>query len=295
MQDRTILILGSTGQLGTELTRLCLSREEYRVHPLPREAFDVRNATALKELLEKIRPWAVVNCTAYNQVEAADSDPEGAFGINTIAIAHIARLCRELNIYFVHFSSDYVFDGESRRPYLENDLVSPVNIYGLSKASGEQALRLLHPRHCIIRSTGLYGFRSHFRPNHNFVEKVLTQAEEKKDLKVRKDIICTPTFVEDLAIASYELLKKEALGTFHITNSGECSWYEFATTILKTSGKEYPIQSIEGALFANAVRRPLYSVLDCTKLTELGIQPLAHWKEALKKYFQQRPHELKSK
>ena len=287
MEKRNIIILGAKGQLGSELVRECQAKSDWMVHPFSHDKVDVTRTETLQSLFKKNPPSIVLNCTAYNQVETAQSEPDRAFAINTGAVAALAMLCQQIDALFVHFSTDYVFDGEKDRPYIEEDTVVPINIYGLSKAAGEKAVRILHPKHCIIRTCGLYGTSHSPRAKRNFVEAILTKAKEKAPIQVRDDSICTPTSASELASATFKLLEKNATGTFHITNEGSCSWFEFACEILKIMGTSHEVLPLQNPTAIYKTPRPRYTVLDNSKIKKYGIQ-LSSWQVALADYLKKR-------
>jgi len=284
MKEKEIFIFGSTGQLGGELIEARATRSQWKVRPWSHEEIDVTDSVALKNAIGVSRPWAVVNCTAYNQVDAAQNEPEKAFAVNAAAVASLAGICRCLNIYLVHFGTDFVFDGKSSRPYREEDPAIPLNIYGLSKLAGEQALRILHPRHCIIRTCGLYGPHRSRNSKRNFVDAILSQAQQNTPIQVRNDLILSPTYAPELAEATCQLMEREALGTFHAANTGQCSWHEFAREILRQKNLRREVAPISGPAISNTVPRPPYAVLDISKLNRLGIRSMSSWQDALAAY-----------
>jgi dTDP-4-dehydrorhamnose reductase len=293
MTSKTVIILGSTGQLGSELFTLLSKDANLKVHGLPHGEIDVTDAALMESVFSSHNPQLLINCTAYNFVEQASTDPGPAFDVNAGAVGHMARLCAAQRCYFVHFSTDYVFDGKSGRPYREDDPTAPLNIYGLSKTSGEQAIGILNDRACIIRTCGVYGFRKTARPGHNFIEKILQQVPKGETIKVRNDLVCTPTSAFELARATVELIQIEPSGIFHITAAGECSWYEFARAILDEAGVgSHPITATQGHPQGSTTPRPAYTVLSNEKLHRSGVRPLLPWREALHEYFQRRDREL---
>lgn len=293
MKEKMIFILGATGQLGSEMARLYASRPKGKIRPLTHLDLDVTDTGKMKDLIERERPWAIANCTAYNHVDAAQEEPEKAFAVNAAAVAVMAAICSHLGIYLIHFSTDYVFDGKKGGPYREEDPLTPLNLYGLSKLAGEQAVRIRHPqRHCIIRTCGLYGLRRSPTGKRNFVEAILTQASGDEILRVRNDLVLSPTYARELAEAADQLIEREALGTFHAANTGSCSWFEFAREILKQEGIQ---KRLEPTLIPSAppsgTPRPVQSVLDISKLQNLGIHAMSSWQEALSKYLAARKNE----
>ncbi len=288
MKKQTITILGSTGQLGSDLVHECRSRSHWEVHPFSHEQIEITNTPAVKDIIEKLQPTVLINCTAYNQVDAAQEEHTLAFSTNATAVASLARLCQKRDILLVHFSTDYVFDGKSNRPYCEEDLPHPLNIYGLSKFAGEEAVCLLHPNHCIIRTSGLYGLQQGPKGKPNFIEKIIVKVKKGEPIQVQTDLICTPTFSSELAAVVCRLLEKEAIGIFHATNTGQCSWYEFACKILEILGSPCKVTPLKSSPNPLAAPRPRYSVLDTTKLTRIGIGPMSPWQNALAAYLKQR-------
>lgn len=292
MRTPSVLILGSTGQLGAELTRACGANSAWRVSALSHREIEITDPVAVKEAVNRLRPGTVINCTAFNWVDAAEEDPRPAFAVNAAAVASLARICRQTDCLLLHFSTDYVFDGKKDHPYSEEDPPAPLNLYGLSKLAGEQAIRLQGTRHCIIRTCGLYGCSRSPKAKSNFVETILSRAQAGDPLRVRSDLVCTPTAAADLAKTVCQLLEREATGTFHVTNSNQCSWHEFAGEILRLRGIEVPVAAVsapptEGVTAA----RPRYAVLDTAKLVSLGLRPPASWREALARYLRDRSHE----
>lgn len=281
MIERNILILGSTGQLGSELTRLFCKAPEWIVHACSHRDIDVTDSTALAALIERLRPSVVINCVAYNHVEEAERNPASAFAINSGAVASLAAICKKTASLLVHFSTDYVFDGESHEPYSEQDRPSPLNIYGLSKLSGEEAIRILQPRHCIVRLCGLYGRDRSPRGKANFVDSILEKASAGSPIHVSADLRCTPTRASELASVVFRLVELDATGTFHATNSGSCTWFEFARAILNFRGLANNLVPIHSTPSAGAVKRPKFTVLQTTKVESLLGRPMAAWHSAL--------------
>jgi dTDP-4-dehydrorhamnose reductase len=283
-----ILILGATGQLGSELMRVCGARAGWNAKGLSHADLEVTDPRALHAVMESFRPQALINCTAYNQVEAAENDPLPAFATNTAAVANLAQACREMDCLLVHFSSDYVFDGKLDRPYREDDPAHPLSIYGLSKLSGEQAVRVLLPRHCILRTCGIYGHARSPGGKLNFVETILGKARRGEPLMVRDDLVCTPTSAWELADAVGQLLEGEAVGTYHATNAGSCTWLEFSQEILRLAGVTRAVDPLQVSSTPRLAGRPRNSVLATEKLASLGVK-MSSWRVALADYILRRP------
>lgn len=287
MSHRSILILGATGQLGSELVGLYSGRLGWDLHALSHEKIDITDRTALQRVFDEVRPWAVINCAAYNNVTGAQRDTLSAFSVNSAAAALLAELSCKIGSLLVHFSTDFVFDGNLGRTYTEEDPPNPLNIYGLSKLSGERAIRLLNPRHCIIRLSGVYG--KHHSPSGktNFVDAILSQARAGGPLSVHDNLVSSPTSARTAASAVLRLLDQEALGTFHMVDSGSCSWFEFAGEILRLSGLRCELKANPWRNSDKDAPRPRNSALDTAKLSSVIGDPLPSWQEALAAYIKE--------
>ncbi len=281
MPDRTLMILGAAGQLGAEVA--IAARDSWQVRPFTRADLDIADATAVRAAIAATRPDAVVNAAAYNHVEACESDPAPAFAINCTAVAALGLACRDIGCHLVHFSTDYVFDGLSDRPYREDDPAHPINLYGLSKLAGEWALQLTGARACILRTCGLYGHHRSPSAKKNFVDQIIDQARAAAPLRVRADLTCTPTSAADLARATLQILDRGLTGTFHATNAGHCTWHEFATEILRLIGLPRDIEPLHPERATGKARRPKLSALDTSKLLRDTVA-LPPWKQALSAY-----------
>ncbi len=275
-----IALLGAGGQLGRDLQ----PRLQGEVVAWTREQGDLTRPVELRASLEALRPDVVVNCAAYNLVDTAESDPTAAFAVNAWGVRDLALICRDLGCALVHFSTDYVFglDESRRAPWSETDAPGPVSVYGLSKLAGEYMVRSLCPRHFVMRTCGLYGVWGTGGKGGNFVETMLRLAEQGKPLRVVADQICTPTYTADLAAATALLATTRRYGLYHATNSGACSWHEFAQAIFERPGVKADLKPITSREFGAAARRPAYSVL------ATSLSPLRPWREALTAYLDER-------
>jgi dTDP-4-dehydrorhamnose reductase len=273
------VILGASGQLGQDL----VPRLGGEVIPLARAQADLTCPGPLRETLAALRPDIVVNCAAYNFVDRAEAEPEAAFAVNAWGVRNLARVCGELHCVLVHYSTDHVFglDGSRRTPYAPDDPPGPVSVYGLSKLAGEYMVQSLCPRHFVIRTCGLYGIRGSGGKGGNFVETMLRLAGQGKTLRVVHDQVCTPTYTVDLADATAALLASGQCGLHHLTNTGACSWFEFARSIFELTGAEVSLTPITSREYGAAARRPGYSVL-------AGGGGMRPWREALAAYLAER-------
>jgi len=287
---KKIVIIGADGQLGTDLP---LALSSFHVTPLTIRDVDVRNWEQLQTLLTDLRPGAVVNTSAFHQVDICEDDPETSFAVNATGAYNLARLAASLDFTLVHFSSDYVFDGKSRSPYREDDLPNPINVYGASKLAGEFLVRNYCPRHFIIRTTGLYGAAGAMGKGGNFVETMVRLGRSGKPLRVVDDQVISPTATVDLAAAIASLLEKDGqlpYGIYHVTGAGQCSWYDFAAKIFELCNMAVDLSPQTTAQAGNKARRPAYSVLSHDRWIAAGLKELRPWPEALAEYLITKGH-----
>jgi dTDP-4-dehydrorhamnose reductase len=272
------LVAGSGGQLGRELVALL---DEECAWAGDQSQIDVTDAAAVSQLVACVRPDVVFNATAWNRVDAAESEPQAAFAVNALAPRFLAVAARETGALLVHFSSDYVFDGCSERPYREQDATRPLSVYGASKLAGELLVAASGARHLLVRTSGLIGRGGSQQKGGSFVDRILSQARSGQPLRVVADQLFAPTVALDLAGAAVALVRSGASGLFHLTNGGVCSWHELAATALALAGLEAPVAPISLAELRLPAARPRFSVLDNSRYLALGLPPLRHWREAL--------------
>lgn len=268
------LVLGAGGQLGTAFGSL-LRDQGCDCIALGEEALGITDFQRLRQTFREARPDVVINCAAYNQVDRAEEEWRQAFMINGVAVGGLAQLAREHDCVLVHYSTDYVFDGEKKTPYTIADRPCPISRYGESKLLGEEQLRLNGKRFFLIRTSWVFG-----TGNENFITKLLQWARDKQELKVVTDQVSSPTYACDLAQATLKLLEAGRYGMYHLCNSGSCSRHEWAEFILKQinwSGKLLPAVSAD---FATPAARPQYSVLDNFPYPQLVGEELPGWQQA---------------
>jgi len=304
----TILLTGKTGQLGSELNRL-LSKLGEVIAP-ERHQLDLRDPEKIRELMRNARPQLVVNAAAYTAVDAAETDQANASAINAEAPRLLGLEAKKLGALIVHFSTDYVFDGAKKAPYLETDQPNPLNAYGRTKLAGEEAIRDSGANHLIFRTSWVYS--THGR---NFLLTILRLATEREELKIVGDQVGAPTSAKDLAESTMTILSgmiastksqfpnPEVSGTYHTTAAGQTTWYEFTKAILEEAGlapqnlpwlrsatdgrplaarRVLPISTEE---FRSPTRRPSYSVLSNSLLLQtFGVQ-LSNWRTQLQRCF----------
>src|SRR3974390_2038139 len=221
-----VAIIGANGQLGTDLCRV-LNTQNVSVVPILHKDLDVSTAAQVDETLDSLHADVVISTAAYHKVEECEQQPAKSFAVNAIGPRNLALACRRNNALLFLFSTDYVFDGASRRPYTESDLPNPLNVYGASKLAGEFMVALTWERHFVIRTSGLYGVAgSAGKGGGNFVETMLKKAAACETVRVVDDQVLTPTFTGDLAEVVCRFIRTQAYGLYHISAEGRCSRYE---------------------------------------------------------------------
>jgi dTDP-4-dehydrorhamnose reductase len=281
-----ILLIGAGGQLGTDL-RGVLPAD--KLVPLTRAELDVTDPGAIAEKLAETSPAWVINTAAFHRVDDIEKDERGeaqlAFAVNAVAARSLAIACEQQGARLLHLSTDYVFGSGPGDAYAEDANPAPLSVYGTSKLAGEILIREVSPHHVIVRSSGLYGVAGSAGKGGNFVETMLRLASEGKALRVVDDQVLTPTYTKDLAKAIAGLIAVNPPGgIYHLTNSGQCSWFEFARSIFalcRQSPRLEPITSVE---FNAPAHRPPFSVLRNTRAAALGLPPLRPWPDALAAY-----------
>lgn len=280
-----VLIIGHLGQLGTDLKE-AFADEELILKD--QEDLLVQNAAQVDAVIEEHRPELILNCAAFHRVDDCEDQVELAFAVNVFGVRNLALAARRVDAVLVHFSTDYVFDGPKRTPYVETDSPCPKSIYGLSKAAGEMILAATWPKHFICRLSGLYGYAGSREKGTNFVETMIRLAREGEPLRVVNDQVLTPTSTRDVAAAVRRLVTTDRYGLYHLTNTGECSWYEFACAIFEFAGLHVEVTPVSSAEYPTKAKRPHYSVLDNQRYRAVGFPDLPHWREALRRYVEGR-------
>ena len=281
-----LLVFGGWGQLGTEIARAAEGSHEL-IRPT-REETDVTDAAAVADAVRDAGPDVVVNAAAFHKVEACEEDPATALTVNAIGAIRVSRAAAGAGARAVFLSSDYVFDGEKGIGYAEDDPVSPVNLYGVSKAAGESGVRLVCPDSLVVRISGLFGHAGSSGKGGNFIETVLSQAAAGEPLSVVDDQRLSPTSAEEAAGRLLRLLEVQApAGVYHLANRGSCSWFELAESVLALSNVEAPLE--RRSTRPDEVPRPPSSILADTRTGRLGLAPARPWQEAVAAYLRSRP------
>jgi dTDP-4-dehydrorhamnose reductase len=277
-----LAVIGANGQLGTDLMEVLSFGHE--VVDLNHSDIEITNIDSVKNALSSIKPAIVLNTAAYHIVPEAEKFPDKAFHINGTGALNLAKVCHDLDIRLVHYSTDYVFDGQKQRPYTEDDRPNPLNVYANTKLSGEYFALNYSDKSYVIRISGIYGKVPCRAKGGNFITTMIKLAKEKPEVRVVNDEILTPTPTYYIAKNTETLIKTDAFGLYHMSCEGEVSWYEFAKVIWETLGLQTPLYAASVKDFPLVVKRPFYSVLENQNLNKLGINEMPEWKEALKKF-----------
>ena len=278
---KKILVTGSNGQLGSEIKKIASAHPGFEFIFTDIEELDLTKPEAVESFFKQNSIDICINCAAHNAVDKAVEEPSAAFLLNTDVVDKLAKICAKYGTLLVHFSTDYVFEGNNSTPYIETETASPQTIYGLSKRKGEQLALEFAERVIIIRTSWLYSVY-----NHNFVKTIMRLLSEREQIEVVNDQIGTPTFAGDLAKAVLAILSK--IGNkpikeiYHYSNEGVASWYDFAVAIKELSGYNCKVLPVESGKFPTKAIRPHYSVLNKTKIkTDFGIE-IPYWRDSLK-------------
>jgi dTDP-4-dehydrorhamnose reductase len=285
-----LLVLGASGQLGTDLLAGAAAFPGLRIATLARNQLDVAQPATVRGALEALDFEVLVNCTSYHKTDEVELNAAPAFAVNAHAVREMARACRSRGARFCHVSTDYVFSGEGRRPYREDDCTGAVNVYGASKAMGERLALLEGGEVTILRVASLFGVAGASGKGGNFVETMIRLAREKGEVRVVNDVTMSPTATADLAGWILRLVEARAPGgVYHAVNSGQATWFEFAVEILRQAAIEARTTPIDSGAFPTVARRPSYSVLDNSRLAgTLG--PLPDWRDGLARYLAAKGH-----
>lgn len=277
-----VLVFGANGQLGSDILRLWGS-SDLRVTPATRADADVSDADAVAALLERHRPHAVINTTAFHNLPLCEQDPELCFRVNVIGGRNVARAAAAAGAAVIQLSTDYVFDGAKRSPYLEDDARRAVNLYGAAKIATEDVVRQANPEHLIARVSGLYGLAGSAGKGGNFVETMLRLAREGNPVRVVADQVTAPTNTAEIAEALLPLVREGARGVVHLAAAEGCSWFDFAAAIFDLAGLAPALEPVTTAERNDPIVRPMYSVLGSTRAPALR-----HWRAGLERYLREK-------
>ncbi len=284
-----IVIIGADGQLGTDLN--LQFQNTYEVIPLTQEDIEISDADCVQSVLKNHNPDVVINTAAFHKVELCEEEPNLSWEVNALGPKYLAQSCQEISAKLVHISTDYVFDGLKKSPYIEDDLPQPLNVYANTKLAGEYFVAQETDNYITARVSGIYGKARCMAKGSNFINTMLRLHREGKSLRVVDDEILTPTSTVEISRQIDKMIEKDATGLFHVTQEGQCSWHEFASAIFKILGIDINIEPVTVDTFPSPIKRPHYSVLENKHLKDLDINIMQDWKSALKEFLTTTPLE----
>ena len=281
-----VLVTGANGQLGRALQFIAGNHPEIEFVFCSSQQLNITDTKSVAAVFEQYQPDYCINAAAYTAVDKAESEPENAFLVNVNGAKNLAETCKDFGTVMIHISTDFVFDGDSRQPYTEDDTPSPTGIYGQTKLDGEKAVQQTFAQYFIIRTSWVY---SQF--GNNFMKTMLRLGSERDTLSVVNDQIGTPTNAVDLAEALVSIIEYSAehttnlnlFGTYNFSNEGSCSWYDFAGEIFKNNAVTIDLRAIATTAYPTPAKRPKYSVLDKSKIKKAFGITISDWRESLKK------------
>lgn len=287
---RKVVLIGSSGQLGTDIVRIFHDKKYFEIISLTHKDVDVTNYVSARQILKELSPDIIINTAAYHNVDEVEENAERAFLVNSISQKNLAELCSEQSWKMVFISTDYVFgqDKERKTPYKENDLTGPVNVYGVSKVAGEQLTQYLCEKHFIIRVSGLFGVAGSSGKGTNFVETMVRLGKEQGEVNIVNDQTLSPTYTKNVVENLHELLKTDLYGLYHMTSKGQCSWWEFAREIFRITKMKVKCNSVDSQFFKTKATRPKYSALENSKLEKIKKNLMRSWQENLLLYLKEK-------
>lgn len=273
-----ILVTGARGQLGHDVMKELLSKKLIPIG-VDREEMDITSKEDVHKYMDSLEVDAVIHCAAYTAVDQAEEEIELCRKINVEGTRYIAEVCKSKDIPMMYISTDYVFDGKGSEPFLPDSPRNPVNFYGQAKYEGELVVEELLSKYFIVRISWVFG-----ENGKNFVRTMLDLGKKLGKLTVVNDQFGSPTYTSDLSKLLVEMIQSKEYGTYHATNEGICSWFEFATEIFKQAGLPVDVQPVDSSAFKTKAVRPLNSRMSKEKLVEKGFEKLPDWKDALSRY-----------
>jgi dTDP-4-dehydrorhamnose reductase len=270
-----IVVTGAMGQLGQDLVKV-LSENQHEVFSFSRDEMDVTCMDTVRKAIHESQPDSIIHTAAYTNVDQAESNEDQAYLVNAYGCRNLAIVAQEVQATLCYISTDYVFDGQGNTPYKEYDQANPLGVYGKSKFAGEELIKSLSSKYFIVRTSWVYGLYG-----NNFVKTMLRLAQEKEELSVVSDQIGSPTYTVDLAHFLACLIQTEKYGIYHASNTGTCSWYEFAKAIFEEANIQINVLPVTTKEFPRPAPRPEYSVMDHLAIRANGLEDLRHWRAGL--------------
>lgn len=276
-----VVVFGGLGQVGRAVTR---HDPGDRAVALGRDEADLTDPSSIDAALHRHAPAAVINAAVFQPVDRCETEPSAAFAVNATGAGMLAAACRARDIRLIHISTDYVFDGAQREPYAESDCPAPPSVYARSKLAGEHLVLAADPRHCVVRTSSVYGRSLPGTGTASFVERMLERALQGHSTRVVDDQVLSPTYADDLAVALWRLVDAGAAGLFHLAGGSEASWYELAEEVFRYAGRPELLSRTSSAEYAAPAPRAPYSALRSDRLDEIGMAPLPGWRDGLKRH-----------
>lgn len=275
-----VLVTGASGQLGKDLMQHLNKR--YEMFGFDRNEMDITDLDQCSRIIEQVKPDVVIHAAAFTAVDLAESEPDTAFKINAVGSRNVALAAKTVGAKVCYISTDYVFDGSGVAPYNEFDQTNPTGVYGKSKRAGEMLVQTICDRYFIVRTSWVYGIHG-----NNFVKTMLRLGKEKNQLKVVHDQVGSPTYTLDLCCFLADLIETDYFGIYHASNSGHCSWYDFAKAIFEESGIRIHVDPCTTEEFPRPAPRPRYSVMDHMFIRTNGFAELPFWRDALRVFLKE--------
>ena len=272
-----VLVTGVNGQLGHDIVEECQKRNIEAIGVDVKE-MDITDADQVNAVITETKPDAIIHCAAWTAVDKAEDEVEACRKVNRDGTKHIVDVCEKLELPLMYFSTDYVFDGQGEEPWNEYDERHPLNVYGKTKYEGELEVERLK-KHFIIRISWVFGING-----SNFIKTMLRLGKERKEVSVVNDQIGSPTYTYDLARLCVDMIQTKEYGTYHATNEGICSWYEFACEIFKQAKMDVIVHPVDSTQFPTRAVRPKNSRMNKTELDKHGFTRLPSWQDALERY-----------
>ncbi|MFH1743868.1 MAG: dTDP-4-dehydrorhamnose reductase [bacterium] len=280
-----VLIVGALGQLGSDLVK---TFSDANVIAYDIEDMDITDEAKVQQQIAFTSCDLVINAAAFTRVDECEREHIEAFRVNALGVRNLAAACKRWDLPLVHISTNYIFSGEKKTPYIEEDVPSPVNAYGVTKLAGEHYLSYTWRKHYIVRVAGPFGLTPSRMKGTNFVEAMLRLAERGTPLRIVSDEYLSPTSAHDAAVHIRKLVETERYGTYHMVNHGVCSWFEFAQEIFRQAEIKVQVAPVTAAEYGAPARRPPNSSLENAELAKLGLDTMPSWQEALRDYLSNR-------
>lgn len=271
------MITGKNGQLAADLIRVL--KRDHEIYGFSRREMDITDLASVQKTVRNVGPDLIIHAAAYTKVDQAEQDRDTAYLVNAYGTRNLSAAAQQIGAKTIYLSTDYVFAGTADAPYCEFDAVGPQSVYGKSKLAGEDMVKSLSDKFFIVRTSWLYGLHG-----DNFVKTMLRLGKDQEELFVVDDQIGSPTYTMDLALFIQELMLTDKYGIYHASNSGSCSWYEFAKAIFAEAGLPVRVQPVSTKDFPRPAPRPAFSVLDHLAIRLNGFSAFRHWREALKEF-----------